>query len=70
MVCANLIFDLLLAERRRILNRLKPDGTLVLAGILVTQFARVRAGFEQAGMKLVAERALGEWQSGAFRCVR
>ncbi len=70
VVCANLIFDLLLAERRRILNRLKPDGTLVLAGILVTQFARVCAGFEQAGMKLVAERSLGEWQSGAFRLVR
>ena len=70
VVCANLIFDLLLAERRRILNRLKPEGTLVLAGILVAQFSRVRAGFERAGMKLVAERALGEWQSGAFRFVR
>lgn len=67
VVCANLIFDLLLAERRRILNRLKPDGTLVLAGILTGQFPKVRAAFERAGMKLVAGRSLGEWRSGAFR---
>ncbi len=66
VVCANLIFDLLLAERRRILHRLKPEGTLVLAGILTGQFPKVRAAFEGAGMKLVAERALGEWRSGAF----
>jgi ribosomal protein L11 methylase PrmA len=32
LVCANLISNLLIAERRRIVNRLKPGGTLVLAG--------------------------------------
>ncbi len=69
VVCANLIYDLLLAERTRILNRLQPEGTLVLAGILKTQFAEVRGAYEAAGMKLVATREENEWQSGAFRFV-
>lgn len=66
LVCANLIYDLLLAERERILNRLAPDGVLVLAGILRTQFAEVRTAYEQAGMKLIAGRQENEWESGAF----
>lgn len=67
LVCANLIYDLLLSERTRILNRLADDGTLVLAGILKTQFPEVRAAFEAAGLVLVAGRQENEWESGAFR---
>jgi ribosomal protein L11 methyltransferase len=66
VVCANLIYDLLLAERTRILNRLAPKGTLVLAGILRTQFAEVRAAYESAGLHWVAGRVENEWESGAF----
>ena len=66
VVCANLIFDLLLAERDRILSRLRPDGVLVLAGILQTQFAKVKRAYQQAGWKLIATEVEKEWQSGAF----
>lgn len=66
LVCANLIYDLLLAERDRILNHLEPGGTLVLAGILKSQFAGVRSAYEEAGLKLIATREENEWQSGAF----
>lgn len=66
VVCANLIYDLLIAERERILARLRPDGVLVLAGILETQFARVNRAYQQAGMQLVATEVEKEWQSGAF----
>ncbi|MBI3875067.1 MAG: 50S ribosomal protein L11 methyltransferase, partial [Verrucomicrobia bacterium] len=66
VVCANLIYDLLLAERERILSRLKPGGRLVLAGILRKQFAPVKHAYCAAGLRLVASRAEGEWQSGAF----
>ena len=69
LVCANLIYDLLIAERKRILNRLAPGGTLVLAGILRTQFSEVRSVYEQAGMERVAGRQENEWESGAFRQV-
>ena len=67
VVCANLMYDLLIQERRRILNRLAPGGTLVLAGILREQFPAVRRAYEEAGMQLVAERRLGEWHSAAFQ---
>jgi len=66
VVCANLIYDLLIAERDRILARLRPDGVLVLAGILQTQFARVERAYRQAGLRLIATEVEKEWQSGAF----
>ena len=66
VVCANLIYDLLLSESKRILNRLKPDGQLVLAGILATQFSKVQSHYESCGLKLVATKIEKEWQSGRF----
>ena len=67
VVCANLMYDLLIQERDRILARLAPGGTLVLAGILRTQFSKVQTAFEAAGLRLVASRAAKEWRSGAFQ---
>jgi ribosomal protein L11 methyltransferase len=66
VVCANLIFDLLIAERSRVLSRVKPGGVLVLAGILATQFERVVAAYAECGMRLVATKVEKEWQSGSF----
>ncbi len=66
VVCANLIYDLLIAERDRILNRVQPAGVLVLAGILQTQFAKVKRAYLQAGLRLIATEVEKEWQSGAF----
>src|ERR1043166_2180015 len=42
VICANLLANLLIAERDRILARLEPDGVLVVAGILKREFAEVR----------------------------
>jgi ribosomal protein L11 methyltransferase len=67
LVCANLISSLLIAERRRIVAQLDRDGTLVLAGILKTEFAQVQNAFEARGMKLVAGKTLKEWRSGSFQ---
>ena len=66
VVCANLIYDLLIAERDRLLARVAPGGSLVLAGILETQFTLVRKTFEEAGWKLVAATTDKEWRSGTF----
>ncbi len=70
VICANLTSDLLLGEQDRILNRLKPGGMLVLAGILKSQFPAILKAYEAGGLKLVAHRAGKEWESGAFggRC--
>ena len=66
MVCANLVLDLLLSERARIVNRLSPGGALVLAGILRTQFPAVARAYGQLGLRLQARRKQNEWQSGIF----
>ena len=66
LVCANLISNLLIAERLRIVNRLKPDGTLVLAGILATEFAEVERAFADMKLRLASRRVENEWCSGSF----
>jgi ribosomal protein L11 methyltransferase len=66
LVCANLISTLLMAERERILARLRADGVLVIAGILEREFAQVQRSFETAGLRLVASRTQNEWRCGAF----
>jgi ribosomal protein L11 methyltransferase len=67
LICANLISDLLIAERRRIAAQLNCGGKLVLAGILKSEFGKVRSAFEALGLKLISSRTGMEWQSGSFR---
>lgn len=66
VVCANLLANLLIAERDRILARVKPDGVLVIAGILKREFAEVERAYGRAGWRLIASKAQKEWRSGAF----
>ena len=66
LVCANLISNLLITEKRRIVSRLKPSGTLVLAGILAVEFGEVERAFAELKLKLVAKRLENEWCSGSF----
>lgn len=67
VICANLLYDLLLSDGRKLVNRLKPGGRLILAGILITQFPKVLDQFEKWGLTLEATRLEKEWQSGTFR---
>lgn len=67
VVCANLLADLLLAERERITARVAPDGALVLAGILAEEFPQVRAAYAAAGWRVGRARTVREWRSGVFR---
>jgi ribosomal protein L11 methyltransferase len=66
LVCANLISNLLIAEKRRIVSRLKPGGILVLAGILAVEFSQVERAFTDLKLNLVAKRVENEWCSGSF----
>ena len=66
VVCANLFYDLLIANAHRLIARVKPDGVLVLAGILETQFTEVQAAVEGQGMQLKKTTRQGEWRSGVF----
>ncbi|MGA2243657.1 MAG: 50S ribosomal protein L11 methyltransferase [Verrucomicrobiota bacterium] len=66
LVCANLIAPLLIADRQRIVNRVKPGGRLVLAGILAVEFAQVQCAYADLEWKLCSSRTENEWRSGAF----
>jgi ribosomal protein L11 methyltransferase len=66
VVCANLISNLLLEQRDRIISWLAPGGRLVLAGILRTEFGGVREAYEATGLRLLRSRAEKEWESGSF----
>ena len=66
VVCANLVANLLIAERDRILTRLQPGGTLVVSGILNFEFREVAAAYESAGLRLIAQKTGKEWRSGTF----
>jgi len=66
VICANLTGELLVAQKKRILNRLQTRGTLILAGILKAEFEQVRRVYAAAGLKLIATQAENEWRSGTF----
>lgn len=66
VICANLVSDLLIAERERMISRLKPDGRLIVAGMLESEFPPAQRAFEGSDLRLVAGRTEGEWRSGAF----
>jgi len=66
LICANLVSNLLLEQRERIVGRLDRDGILIVAGILRTEFGSVRRAFSQAGLTLSRSQAEGEWESGVF----
>jgi ribosomal protein L11 methyltransferase len=66
LVCANLISNLLIAERKKIAAQLKPGGILVLAGILKSEFSEVQNKFEELGLKLISSRSKKEWRSGSL----
>jgi ribosomal protein L11 methyltransferase len=66
LICANLISTLLISERRRMMAQLNRGGTLVLAGILKSEFLQVQKAFEELGLKLAVRKAENEWCSGSF----
>jgi ribosomal protein L11 methyltransferase len=65
-ICANLISNLLIKERKRMVAHLKSGGILVLAGILKTEFSAVQLAFEKCGLKMIRARNEKEWRSGSF----
>lgn len=66
VVCANLEYDLLLAESQKIVNRLIPGGRLLLSGILDRQFPRVVQVYGAQGLRLTSSQKAQGWRSGMF----
>lgn len=66
LVCANLEAPLLIEMAKRIAGKIKPDGKLVVAGILTRQFASVKKAYAMQGLKNIDACTGGEWTSGTF----
>jgi ribosomal protein L11 methyltransferase len=66
LVCANLVANLLLTQRKRLLARVRKGGVLVVAGILRGEFTQVQKALAAAGLQMTASQTEGEWRSGAF----
>jgi len=67
IICANLMYDVLISGQKHIINRLHKNGNLILAGILTTQFPKVTDSYCKSGMSLVSSRREGEWTSGRWK---
>lgn len=66
VVCANLVFDLLIQEKERIASLVTSGGHLVLAGILDSHFANVEEAYMSIGFRLVKARTEREWRSATL----
>ena len=67
VVCVNILADILQSERNKILNRVNPGGTLVLAGILAREFDELHKAFTSLKVQPLRQRAEGEWKSASYR---
>ena len=66
-VCANLTHDILKSCADTIVNRVKPGGCLLLAGILKEQFPAVKKCFQALEFKQIRTQEEKEWKSGSFK---
>lgn len=67
IVAANILSSALIAGREKLLSLTKPEGYLVLAGILAAEYDRVKAAFEELGCRELKTIQEKEWRGGAFR---
>ena len=66
LVCANLLGHLLIAFAPNIIRWVRPGGTLVLAGILESEFDRVAAAYTALGFTETDRATIREWTGGSF----
>ena len=67
IVAANILAPVLIEHAQNISNTVKPGGTLILSGILDTQYAQVKAAYTALQLKEVEHLQDGEWTSGRFQ---
>jgi ribosomal protein L11 methyltransferase len=66
IICANVLANVLVEERTRIVARLAPGGVLVLAGILKEEFGKAQRAYELCGLHLIAAKTEKDWRSASF----
>ena len=66
VVVANLLADLILAQRRKLASLVAPGGFLILAGILTRETAQIRRAFWTLGFETFACERTRNWAGLAF----
>lgn len=66
VIGANLAADVLLAHAERLVGRLKPEGCLIVAGLLRAEFRAVQERLARVGFRRIASAEQAGWKSGAF----
>jgi len=66
LICANLMFDLLVKEAARLCAQLQPGGKLIVAGLLREQFSDVAKTLRKFNLTLEVSRSDKQWRSGQF----
>lgn len=67
VMVANITGEVLKMLAPSIPKNLKPDGVLILSGIIESRLETVRAAYEAVGMRVVSERRKGEWYALVLR---
>lgn len=67
VAAANILSHVLIAGRDKLLSLVKPDGILILAGILDSEYPAIRERFKHAGCEELFTRGEKEWRGGVFR---
>ncbi len=67
VITANIISGILIQNREKLSAMLKPDGYLILAGILKTDYRELRRAFKEIGFQEILSSSENEWTGGLFR---
>ena len=67
VITANIISGVLIQNREKLSSMLKPDGYLILAGILKTDYRELRKSFREIGFREILNSSENEWTGGFFR---
>ena len=66
VVAANVLGPILIRFAREIANLVKPDGDLILSGILDELYPEVAEAYSRLGFRERESRLIGEWRTGLF----
>ena len=66
VVAANVLGPILIRFAKEIAALVRPDGRLILSGILDELYPDVRTAYTALGFREVASELIGEWRTGLF----
>lgn len=67
VVLANILANILYDSRHTILSFMKPEGYLILAGILTEEYFKIRDAFVELGLTEIKNLTEDEWTGGFFK---